>query len=191
MPHQDEKELLAQIISGQTERYAVLVERYQRLVFTLALRMLKSREDAEEVTQDVFVKAYKKIDSFKGDSKFSSWLYRITYNASLDMLSRKRKQPSFSDIDHLQDANRAQDSSILDTIEKTSQQQLLKKCIAQLDAEEAFLITIYYYEEQSIAEIAQITELTESNVKIKLYRGRKKLAKLLQAQPAFNKKELL
>ena len=191
MHHQDEHELLTQIISGQTKNYAVLVKRYERLVFTLALRMLKNREEAEEISQDVFVKAFKSLATFKGNAKFSSWLYRITYNACLDTLSRKRKQPSLGDIEKIADIKTPRTETIIDSMEKAVQQQLLKDCIARLNAEEAFLITIYYYEEQSISEIAQITDLTESNVKIKLYRSRKKLAKLLNAHTAFNKKELL
>ncbi len=191
MHHQDEHELLAQIISGQTEKYTVLVKRYERLVFTLALRMLKNREEAEEVAQDVFVKAYKSLTTFKGNSKFSSWLYRITYNACLDALSRKHRQPTFGKIEKIADTDMNLGETVIDVMEKSAQQALLKSCIAELDADEAFLITIYYYEEQAISDIAKITALTESNVKIKLYRGRKKLAKLLNAHPAFDKKELL
>lgn len=191
MHHQDETELLAQINSGQTDNYAVLVKRYERLVFTLALRMLKNREEAEEISQDVFVKAFRSLSTFKGNSKFSSWLYRITYNACLDLLSRKRKHSSYDSIENIHEGKANHAESVLDTMEKTAQQQLLKACIAQLGAEEAFLITIYYYEEQSVADIASITNLTESNVKVKLFRSRKKLAKLLRAEPAFNKSELL
>lgn len=77
------------IIDGDTNAFAVLVNRYKDLVFTLALRMLKNREEAEEVSQDAFIKAYKSLNKFKGDSKFSTWIYKITYNTSLDRIKKK------------------------------------------------------------------------------------------------------
>lgn len=161
------------------------------MVFSLALRIMKNREDAEEVAQDVFVKAYQALDGFKGDAKFSSWLYRITYNRSLDMLARKKRQPTFKNMENMAQVNSSQIENMLDTMEYQQQQKLLKNAINQLEAEEIFIVTVYYYKEHTIAEIAEMTGLTESNVKIKLYRSRKKLFTLLQAMPAFNKKELL
>ncbi len=191
MNHQDDQLIIAKIRAGEIQMYAVLVKRYERLVFSLALRMMKNREDAEEISQDVFVKAYQAIDGFKGDAKFSSWLYRITYNRSLDMLARKKKQPAFENTEAIANTNLDEVENALDQMERKAQQELVQLAINQLEAEEAFIVTVYYYKEHSIAEIAEMTGFTESNVKIKLYRSRKKLFTLLQAMPAFNKKELL
>lgn len=191
MNHQDDHQIITNIDAGDTQAYAVLVKRYERLVFSLALRMMKNREDAEEVAQDVFVKAYQALDGFKGDAKFSSWLYRITYNRSLDMLARKKRQPAFENTEAIANINLDEVENVLDHMERKAQQELIQRAINQLEAEEAFIVTVYYYEEQSVTEIAEMTGLTESNIKIKLYRSRKKLFTLLQAMPAFNKKELL
>lgn len=191
MNHQDDQLIIAKIRAGEIQMYAVLVKRYERLVFSLALRMMKNREDAEEISQDVFVKAYQAIDGFKGDAKFSSWLYRITYNRSLDMLARKKKQPAFENTEAIANTNLDEIENALDQMERKAQQELVQLAINQLEAEEAFIVTVYYYKEHSIAEIAEMTGFTESNVKIKLHRSRKKLFTLLQAMPAFNKKELL
>ncbi|MGB3775212.1 MAG: sigma-70 family RNA polymerase sigma factor, partial [Leeuwenhoekiella sp.] len=171
--------------------YAILVKRYEGLIFTLCLRMMKNREDAEEVAQDVFVKAYQALSGFKGDAKFSSWLYRIAYNRSLDMLARKKRQPSFENTEELANSNFENIENALDNMEHAKQQSFIKEAINQLEAENAFIVTVYYYEEQSVAEIAQITGLTESNIKIKLFRSRKKLFTLLESMPAFNKQEFL
>ena len=86
-----------QIIAGNTNVFSVLVDRYKDLVFTLTLRMLKNREEAEEVAQDTFVKAYTSLDRFKGDSKFSTWIYKIAYHASLDRIKKNKKY--FNDVE--------------------------------------------------------------------------------------------
>lgn len=191
MNHQDDHLLIKDICAGQTQLYAILVKRYEGLIFTLCLRMMKNREDAEEVAQDVFVKAYQALSGFKGDAKFSSWLYRIAYNRSLDMLARKKRQPSFENTEELANSNFENIENALDNMEHAKQQSFIKEAINQLESEDAFIVTVYYYEEQSVAEIAQITGLTESNIKIKLFRSRKKLFTLLESMPAFNKQEFL
>ena len=191
MNHQDDHLLIKDICAGQTQLYAILVKRYEGLIFTLCMRMMKNREDAEEVAQDVFVKAYQALSGFKGDAKFSSWLYRIAYNRSLDMLARKKRQPSFENTEELANSNFENIENALDNMEHAKQQSFIKEAINQLESEDAFIVTVYYYEEQSVAEIAQITGLTESNIKIKLFRSRKKLFTLLESMPAFNKQEFL
>lgn len=191
MNQKDDHLIITNIRAGNIQAYAVLVKRYERLVFSLALRMMKNREDAEEVAQDVFVKAYQALDNFNGDAKFSSWLYRITYNRSLDMLAQKKRQPTFENTEAIADANLNEVENVLDRMERKAQQELVQRAINQLEAEEAFIVTVYYYKEHSVTEIAEMTGLTESNVKIKLFRSRKKLFTLLQAMPAFNIKELL
>ncbi len=86
----NDTEIINQVVGGNQQAYALLVNRYQEYVFTLVLRIVKNREDAEEVSQDVFIKAYKNLNSFRGDSKFSTWLYTIVNNTGISFL-RKRK----------------------------------------------------------------------------------------------------
>ena len=179
MNQKDDKQIIEEILAGRVERYGLLVKKYETLVFTLALRMVTNREDAEEVAQDVFVKAFHALNTYKGDAKFSTWLYRITYNSSLDMLSRKRRQPAYYDLDNLQHTDLQEVENALDKMEAEERDEQIKKAITMLPEEEAFLITVYYYDEQSVKELAEITGLSESNVKIKLYRGRKRLFTLL------------
>lgn len=94
-------QLIEAILAGDIQKYGVLVGRYERLVFALALRMLRHREDAEEVAQDVFVKTFQKLQTFNGDAKFSSWLYRVMYNKSLDMLSKKKRSKTKFEVESL------------------------------------------------------------------------------------------
>src|ERR1700760_2679279 len=83
-------ELIEQTLSGNQAAYADLVKRHQRFVFTLAMRFVKSREDAEEIAQDCFIKAYRSLSSFQGGSKFSTWLYSIVYTTAMTFLRKKR-----------------------------------------------------------------------------------------------------
>lgn len=83
-----EKELISEICKGNTRAFSDFVDNYKDLVFTLSVRMLGNREEAEEVSQDVFIKVYKSLPSFKGDSKLSTWMYRIAYNTCLDRIRK-------------------------------------------------------------------------------------------------------
>ena len=84
--------IIDQILEGDTNAFSVLVDRYKDLVFTLAIRMVKNREEAEEVSQDTFIKVYKSLSKFKGNSKFSTWIYKVAYNTCLDRLKKIKRE---------------------------------------------------------------------------------------------------
>jgi len=170
------------IINGDTNAFTALVDRYKDLVYTLTLRMLKNREEAEEVSQDTFVKAYKSINRFKGDSKFSTWIYRIAYNTSLDRLKKNRKHFNDVAIDEFTEHQVKTIDNALSQLENEERNQAIQKCLAQLPRDDAFMLTLYYFEDQSLDEIAKVIGLTPNNVKVKLFRSRKKLATIMKAQ---------
>ena len=87
------------ILQGETNSFAMLVDRYKDMIFTLALKMVKNREEAEEVAQDTFIKIYSSLNKFKGDSKFSTWIYKIAYNTCLDRLKKNKKEDLNISID--------------------------------------------------------------------------------------------
>ena len=168
------------IIDGDTNAFAVLVSRYKDLVYTLALRMLKNREEAEEVAQDSFIKAYKSLNRFKGDSKFSTWIYKIVYNTSLDRLKKNRKHFNDVAIDEFTEHQVKTIDDALVNLESKEQSKAIQDCIALLPSEDGFLLTLYYFEEQTLDEISKAVGLTSNNVKVKLFRARKKLATILK-----------
>lgn len=170
------------IINGDTNAFSVLVDRYKDLVYTLTLRMLKNREEAEEVSQDTFIKAYKSLNRFKGDSKFSTWIYRIAYNTSLDRIKKNRKHFNDVAIDEYTEHHVKTIDNALSQLESAEQNQAIQKCIAQLPSDDAFLLTLYYFEDQSLDEISKVIGLTPNNVKVKLFRSRKKLATIMKMQ---------
>tara|TARA_R110002126_G_scaffold74479_2_gene185736 strand:+ start:339 stop:917 length:579 start_codon:yes stop_codon:yes gene_type:complete len=178
----DDQHYINLIINGDTNAFAILVDRYKDLVYTLTLRMLKNREEAEEVSQDTFIKAYKSMGRFKGDSKFSTWIYRIAYNTSLDRLKKNRKHFNDVAIDEFTEHQVKTMDNALSQLENEERNQAIQKCLAQLPSDDAFMLTLYYFEDQSLDEISKVIGLTPNNVKVKLFRSRKKLATIMKAQ---------
>jgi RNA polymerase sigma-70 factor (ECF subfamily) len=173
---------IEKIINGDTNAFSILVERYKDLVYTLAIRMVKHKEEAEEITQDTFIKAYKSIHKFKGDSKFSTWIYRVAYNTCLDAIKKHKKLQSNVPINEYTEHEVKAINNALDIMEAKERSVVIKNCIEKLPSEDAFLMTLYYYEELSLDEIADITGLKANNVKVKLFRSRKKLATILKKE---------
>ncbi len=184
--------LITAILAGQTAEYAVLVKRHQRFVFTLAMRFAKNREDAEEIAQDCFVKAYRALGTFKQTSKFSTWLYTITYTTAMTFLRKKRLDTqSINDDEHvLQIANSGTDFDA-NIVEKKSNYAYLNQAIAMLLPDDAAIITLFYKGEQSLEEIGEALRMEPNTVKVKLHRARHRLKEKLQYLLKDEVKELI
>jgi RNA polymerase sigma-70 factor, ECF subfamily len=181
MDNRDEFQIIQRILNGETNQFSFLLNRYSHTIYSLIARIIPSREDAEELTQDTFLKAFKKLDTFKGDCSFSTWLFRIAYNTAVSATRKARVE--FPAIDETM-LDRVSDDTAETVFAEDENEELLQKleaALAQLNVEEKILITLYYSEDRSVAEIASIMELTGDNVKIKLYRIRKKLYVLINA----------
>ena len=172
--------LINQIIAGDTNAFTLLVDRYKDLVFTLALRMLKNREEAEEVSQDTFIKTYRSLHKFKGDSKFSTWIYKVAYNSCLDQIKKNKKHLNNVEINEFTEHQVKTMDNAFDALVEEERNQLIQDCLHVLPSDDSFLLTLYYFEEQSLDEIANIVGLTANNVKVKIFRSRKKLAHILK-----------
>lgn len=142
--------------------------------------MLKVKEEAEEVAQDSFIKAYESLEGYRGESKFSSWLYSIVYRKSLDRIRKNKRSQTTELLETITPDQAASVQHALAQLEAAERKAYIKECIARLPEQEAALITFYYFEELSVKEIAAITDLSEDNIKVKLYRSRKKLFSLLK-----------
>lgn len=171
-----------QIIEGNKNAFSVLVNQYKNLVFTLAYKMLKNREEAEDASQDVFMKIFNSLSKFKGESKFSSWIYKITYNTCLDRLKKSKTENTVIYIEDFDDHQVKVIESVLENIDEKERNQKIQECLLLLPSEESFLLTLYYFDDQSIEEIAKIIDCNSNNVKIKLFRSRKKMASILRNQ---------
>jgi len=192
MQQQTDLELIADTLAGKTASYALLVNRHKRFVFTMALKFVKNREDAEEVAQDCFVKAYKALGTFKQTAKFSTWLYTIAYTTAMTHLRKKRLPTDSIDEEnsHLQLQNSIS-SYRADDVEKKSKYVYLNLAISQLLPDDAAIITLFYQAEQSLEEIAETLHMESNTIKVKLHRARIRLKERLQVMLKDEVKELL
>ncbi|KIO51004.1 RNA polymerase sigma factor [Flavobacterium hibernum] len=170
------------ILQGETNLFAMLVDRYKDMIFTLAIKMVKNREEAEEVAQDTFIKIYSSLIKFKGDSKFSTWIYKIAYNTCLDRLKKNKKEDLNISIDEFSAHLIKTMDNALSALEDKERKQTIQDCLNLLPGDENFLLTLFYFEDQSLEEIGKIMNINANNVKVKLFRSRQKLAVILKKQ---------
>lgn len=175
MTTHDDQFYINKILNGETNAFAILVDRYKNLVFTLTLQMLKNREEAEEAAQDTFIKVYKSLSMFKGDSKFSTYIYKVAYNSCLDRIKKNKKQLKEVSIDKFTEHQVKTIDNALNALTEAEYKQSIKDCIDLLPEMDGFLLTLYYFEELSLDEIATVVNLEANNIKVKLFRSRKKL----------------
>jgi RNA polymerase sigma-70 factor (ECF subfamily) len=189
--------LIEQALAGNQSAYTDLVKRHQRFVFTLAMRFAKSREDAEEIAQDCFIKAYRSLASFQGQSKFSTWLYSIVYTTAMTFLRKKRVVTDSIDDENIYiridaDSYRHQASGYdVNNAENKSRSFYLNKAIEQLLPDDAAVITMFYKGELSLEEIGQALRMEANTVKVKLFRARRRLKEKLERNLKHEAKELI
>ncbi|HEX2536047.1 MAG TPA: sigma-70 family RNA polymerase sigma factor [Chitinophagaceae bacterium] len=178
---QTDNELIQQVLQGHTAAFAVLVERYQAFVFTLVLRYVKSREDAEEVAQDAFVKAFRSLSDFRGASKFSTWLFTVATTTSLTFLRKKKLEVQSLDNEKVFAAADTIDSGArANEIETKSRHQMVQQAIGMLGPDDSRILLLFYKGEQTLEEIAQILGKEPNAVKVQLHRARGRLKEKMQ-----------
>jgi len=175
MDHNTELEYIRQILDGETRLFSYFLNEYSGIVFRMVKRIINSQEESEELTQDVFMKAFSKLSSFNGESRFSTWLLRIAYNMAISAVRKKRIiYPAIND----EMLNVVGDIDVNQMFGGDPAEELitrLEKALTLLPPEENVLLTMYYNEERSVNDIASVMGLTESNIKIRLHRARRKL----------------
>ncbi|WP_299315418.1 RNA polymerase sigma factor [uncultured Aquimarina sp.] len=180
MNHQSDQYYINQVLEGDVNAFSGLVKRYQSLVYTIVYRMIRNKEEAEEIAQDTFIKAYKSLSKYRGEAKFSTWLYTIAYRKSLDAIKKNKRFVATELIEEISEGEVGVINDALSCLENIERKQFISDSILKLPEEESAIITLYYFEEKSVKEIKEIVGLTEDNIKIKLYRSRKKLYSILK-----------
>jgi RNA polymerase sigma-70 factor (ECF subfamily) len=176
-----DQEVIAQVLKGNQQKYEVLVNKYQSFAFTIALRYTKNREDAEELAQSAFVKAYLNLKDYRGDAKFSTWLYTIVSSLCLSFLRKKKLEVHSLDQESVfERANENQSNLKADVIEQHSRTALLNRAMNLLNPDDAKLLMLFYKAEQSLEEIAQIMHIEPNNAKVKLHRARQRLKETME-----------
>jgi RNA polymerase sigma-70 factor (ECF subfamily) len=179
MEARGESYYIQRVRSGDRESFTWLVDRYRDMVYTICLRMLGNDMDAAEAAQDAFVKSFRAIVSFQEKSKFSTWLYRITYNECISVIRKKVKVIDL--VDEVSEEKETDDEfNGMELLSSEERRKYLQQAIETLPETDAVVITLFYYEELSLEEIEKVTGLSNNNVRIKLHRSRKKLRRELQ-----------
>jgi RNA polymerase sigma-70 factor (ECF subfamily) len=171
-----ENQIIEQVKLGNTEAFRIIVDQYRDAVFGLALRMVSNREEAEELAQDAFIKVFNAINSYRGESKFSTWLYRITYNTCISFL--RKNKPDLVEIQEFHGASNF--NSGFDNLMKEDNSLVISNVLSRLKPDDKAIIQLFYLEENSIKEISDITGFSNANVKVKLHRSKQKLRKMME-----------
>ena len=180
MTNTKDKLYIDKVIDGDTNAFSYLVDNYKNMIYSLAYKMTKNKEEAEEISQDTFIKAYKNLSNFKGDSKFSTWLYKVAYHATLDAVKKNKRNASTFEINEITYNQIKSVEDILEGIERKERAKILNECLLKLPEEERSIIWMFYYEELSLKEIIEISGLSEANIKVKLHRARKRLLVIVE-----------
>lgn len=177
----EELNIITRILSGKTDEFTYFLDTYGQQVYSLIVRIVRSEADAEELTQDTFMKCFENLSSFNAKSSFSTWLYRIAYNTAISFT--RKKEPELNVYDE-KIWNTISDTEIDETINDESEENINKlyKALTMLQPDERALITLFYEQEKTIQEIQQILNVKESFIKVKLHRIRKKLYILMKKE---------
>jgi len=165
-------DLIERINSGEKELFEHLVNRYNSYVYSICLNILRNVEDARDTSQETFYKAYKSLKRYDGTkSQFSTWLYKIAYNKCIDLIRKKNNFLNLKSYFKNKDSNYDYQNHKFDN-------EIVEDLVSELPEKDAALITFYYLNELSIKEISYITDDSESNIKVKLHRIRKRLKEI-------------
>lgn len=171
MTNDPEHSLIERILAGEQRLYAELVDKYKSYAYTIAQKILQNKPEAEEATQDAFIKAYQHLTGFNRQSKFSTWLYRIVFNTAISYKRKNRHQ--FQSIENTFIEYRQEAEGML---ERNDKKKFLSHAMAKLNEADRTALTLFYLEEFSLEEIAEITSMQANTVKVRIHRARQRLA---------------
>jgi RNA polymerase sigma factor (sigma-70 family) len=180
MDYKDDIFYIDQVLAGKNSAFSYIVDRHKDRAYNLAFRICGNHEEAEEIAQDSFLKAYRSLKSFKRKSSFATWLYRIVYNTSISFVRVKKKgvlslDDFPADVIDFMGSNRSEEDG-----EKEYRCALVNFALQKISEEERGLISLYYYEEMSADEISDVTGISKSNIKVKLFRSRQKMLEIIE-----------
>jgi len=171
---------IGEVLGGNKNAFTFLVDRHKDHAYNLALKICGSREEAEEIAQDAFIKAYRSLAQFKMKSSFATWFYRIVYNTAISLVRTRKKAPLSLEDFPAEATDFFRDSSSEEEADAEYRSSLVNFALQKISEEERGLIGLYYYEELKTDEIAEITGISRSNIKVKLFRARQKMIEIIE-----------
>ncbi len=171
MTNEEEFQCIDKVLAGDQRAYAVLVDKHKYYAFSIALKVLQNRNEAEEVAQDAFVKAYHHLSKFNREAKFSTWLYRIVFNTAIS--SKRKHKHVFQSIENTIVEYTPGNEG---TLESTDKKKYVNQAMAKLSEADRTALSLFYLEEFSLDEIAAITDSAANTIKVRIHRARQRLA---------------
>ena len=182
VPEPNDKDLIAEVLEGSAESFEPLVVKYQSRIFALARRYARREDEVEDIEQTVFLKAYSKLSSYRGDAPFEHWLMRTATYTCYDFLRKHQRNREWNASDLSEEENDWFENIGEESTEETNREAastLVHKLLEGLKPEDRHIITLLELEHQTVKEIAELTGLSESNVKVKAHRAREKMRSAL------------
>jgi len=170
-------ELVREAIGGDEAAFETLVRDNQRMVYALALRMLKVPTTAEDIAQEAFIKAYRNLETFRTGSKFSTWIYRITYNAAIDHIRKRKDEVELADWDGASNTDTPEENAIS---RETSRE--VREALKRISPEYRRVLELFYFSDKKYREVAEIMDLPINTVKTYIYRGKKELLNVVKKE---------
>ncbi|MDG2213920.1 MAG: RNA polymerase sigma factor [Verrucomicrobiota bacterium] len=182
VPELNDKDLIAEVLEGSTESFEPLVIKYQSRIFALARRYARREDEVEDIVQTVFLKAYSKLSSYRGDAPFEHWLMRTATYTCYDFLRKHQRNREWNASDLSEEENDWFENIGEESTAETNREAastLVNKLLEGLKPEDRHIITLLELEHQTVKEIAKLTGLSESNIKVKAHRAREKMRSAL------------
>ena len=173
MSEEEDRRLVAECLTGHREAFAGLVDKYQKVLFNIALRMVRDYDDARDVTQSAFVKAYEKLDTYKPEYKFYSWLYRIALHEALNLMGRRRRHEPLDE--RLPAEGRGPDRDH----EQAILNDQIDSALQELSPDHRIVVILRHFLQMSMRDIGVVLEIPEKTVKSRLFTARHVLGNLL------------
>lgn len=192
MDNRTDLELIATILTGQINDFRVIISRYKNMAYATAYSILRNKEEAEDAAQEAFIKTFNSLKAFKGNSKFSTWFFRIVYHTSLTMYEKNKHSRSAANInEHENSINHSELNDALQILSAKDRSKFLSTAINQMLPDDKLVISLYYTEEKSLPEIAELTGWSLSATKVRIHRARIKIEYYLNQILSEEKKHLL
>lgn len=182
---------IQKVLNGDYSGFSYFVDNYRDMAYTIAIRIINNNEDAEEIVQDSFLKAFKSLHKFRLDSKFSTWFYKIVVNNSLSKIKKRKTILENIDLNKISDISLEEIESAYSLLSHSERQKYINLALDRLNTEDRLLLTLYYLNENTFEEITEITEIKKENLKMKIHRARKKMYVVLEKELKSELKDLV
>ncbi len=182
---------IQKVLNGDCSAFSYFIDNYKDMAYSIAFRILENREDAEEIVQDSFLKAFKSLKDFRLDSKFSTWLYKIIVNSALTKARRRKLIVRSNDVSEIEIIEPEKIETAYSSLSQADRHKYIDFALSKLSIEDRLILTLYYLNENSINEIVEITNINRDNLKMKIHRARQKMFVILEQELKTELKDLL